>query len=100
MAGAAVTLISMPGGALDRLFKGIGDLTAEQKRASNIFMLMEAGADAAVVVGQDGRIALVNAQADRMFGQFPVTIRSVRRSRSLFRQRSDESRLVPVPLLR
>ena len=67
MAGVAVTPIFDAGGALTGFSKVLRDLTAEQKRLQHFHALMEAAPDAAVVVGQDGRIALVNAQADRMF---------------------------------
>jgi two-component system, cell cycle sensor histidine kinase and response regulator CckA len=44
------------------------DLTAEQRADTRLRALLEAAPDAMVCVSRDGRIAVVNAQAERLFG--------------------------------
>jgi two-component system, cell cycle sensor histidine kinase and response regulator CckA len=44
------------------------DVTEQQRAQSRFTALLEAAPDAMICVGRDGRIALVNAQAERLFG--------------------------------
>lgn len=69
VAGVVITPVYDAHGAVIGYEKLIRDLAAEQKRAFNMFHgLMEGAPDAIVIIGQDGRITMVNAQTDRMFG--------------------------------
>jgi len=68
---ACVTLSAIrdPAGSLTGFIEVVRDLAADQQRANSMFHdLLEAAPDAMVIVGPDGRIALANAQTDRMFG--------------------------------
>jgi PAS domain S-box-containing protein len=68
-AGIVVTAIRDETGAVVGYGQVIRDLAAEQQRAYSMFHgLLEAAPDAIIIVGTDGRIMLVNAQADRIFG--------------------------------
>lgn len=69
LAAVVVTAIRDEAGAVTGLTKVIRDLTAEQQRADPMFHgLLESAPDAMVIMASDGRIALANAQTDRMFG--------------------------------
>lgn len=68
-AGVALSVIRDPAGSLTGFIGVVRDLAADQQRANSMFHdLLEAAPDAMVIVGPDGRIALANAQTDRMFG--------------------------------
>ncbi len=67
--GVVVRAIRDPAGSVTGFVTVIRDLASEQQRAHSLFHdLLEAAPDAMVIVGPDGRIALANAQTDRMFG--------------------------------
>jgi PAS domain S-box-containing protein len=46
----------------------IRDVSARKKNEAKFRALLEAAPDAMVIVNQDGRIALINSQAERLFG--------------------------------
>lgn len=65
----AIRPIRDPAGTVTGFSMVTTDLAADQQRAHSIFHdLLEAAPDAMVIVDTDGRITLVNAQTDRLFG--------------------------------
>ncbi|MGB0971228.1 MAG: diguanylate cyclase domain-containing protein [Mycobacterium sp.] len=67
--GVVVRAIRDEAGSVAGFVTVIRDSASEQQRAHSLFHdLLEAAPDAMVIVGADGRIALANAQTDRMFG--------------------------------
>ncbi len=68
-AGVLVSAIRDQVGSLTGFVEVIRDLASDQRRAHSMFYdLLEAAPDAMVIVGSDGRVALANAQTDRLFG--------------------------------
>lgn len=68
-AGVTVSAIHDRSGSITGFTTVMRDLVADQQDAHPMFYdLLEAAPDAMVIIGPDGRITLVNAQTDRMFG--------------------------------
>ncbi len=62
------TPVRDPGGALTGYVKVLEDATLGKGAETMFRDLLEADPDATVIVGQDGRIALVNRQTEKLFG--------------------------------
>ena len=68
-AGVVLSAIHDQRGSLTGFVEVVRDLAVDEQRAHSMFhSLLEGAPDAMVIVGPDGRIALANAQTDRMFG--------------------------------
>ena len=66
---AVITPVRDKAGSVAGFVQVVRDFSDDQQRASSSFLsLMEAAPDAMLIVDSGGRIALANAQADRMFG--------------------------------
>ncbi len=68
-AGVVISAIRDQGGSVTGFIEVMRDLVGDRQRTHPMFYdLLESAPDAMVIVGPDGRIAVVNAQTDRMFG--------------------------------
>jgi PAS domain S-box-containing protein len=55
-------------GEVTHIIHHVEDVTAEQRSETRFAQLLNAAPDAMVVVGEDGKIALVNLQTEKVFG--------------------------------